>query len=575
MGKNGAPPPLEKLEKLQSALLHRGPDGDGMHVAGEAALVHTRLAIIDLEHGAQPFVSDRGIALVANGEIYNDPQIRNALSDAHYQTQSDNESILHLYARYGLEFVNHLDGMYAVALYDPSQEQLILARDPFGIKPLYYAHGSDAFWFSSEPQAFLEAGVMARHVDASARDKLLGLQFVSGSGSAVSGVQRVAPGETLVIKSGKIVSRTLRPGVTKAVNESSPDLQSFNSIWLEAVDRHRRSDVSYGVFLSGGIDSSSLLAAMAQLESRPVVAYTAMFDSADVHDESEVAGRVAKAVGADHLSIQVTGSDFFAQLPAIAAALDDPVADYAVVPTFMLAKAAAKDVKVVLTGEGGDEVFAGYGRYRAANRLWPFRRLPWRKHRLDSSGLKNAQNSIWRSDIAETERSLSHREWSKLQRAQLVDIAHWLPNDLLCKVDRCLMAHGIEGRVPFLAESVAQYGMNLPDSAKTRGRLGKWIVRRWLDRHLPQADAFSRKRGFTVPVSSWLSEYGRELAGLVSTQPGVLEVFDENAVDHLFKSISPLTGFAAWLVLFYALWHQCHIVGVSAQGDIFEVLDAR
>ncbi len=575
MSKNSSPPPTDVLQKLQRAVRHRGPDGDGLHVSEQTALVHTRLAIIDVQTGAQPFVSSEGIALVANGEIYNDPQIRQALRDEPYKTGSDNESILHLYRRYGLRFVDHLGGMYALALHDPVEDRLVLARDPFGIKPLYIADTPDAFWFSSEPAAFVEAGLIAPKENAPAREKLFGLQFVSGEAAAITGVTRVAPGETLVIKSGEIMSRSKRTVISKTGGLPQANLPDFGALWLEAVDRHRRSDVSYGVFLSGGIDSSALLAAMAQLESRPVIAYTAAFDSPEVHDETALAAGVAQSVGADHRPIMIAEDDFITHLPAIAAALDDPVADYAVVPTFLLAKAAAKDVKVVLTGEGGDEVFGGYGRYRAASRPWPFRKAPWRRHRLPESLFKDRSNQVWRDDIAATERSLAGADWSRLQRAQLLDIAHWLPDDLLCKVDRCLMAHGVEGRVPFLAEAVAQYGLNLPDSAKVRGRLGKWIVRSWLDRHLPQAAPFSRKRGFTVPVASWLQAHGSALADAVAAQPGVQHAFDEEAVRGLFQSVTPQTGFAAWMVLFYALWHQCHMVGVASHGDVYEVLNAN
>jgi asparagine synthase (glutamine-hydrolysing) len=259
-------------------------------------------------------------------------------------------------------------------------------------------------------------------------------------------------------------------------------------------------------------------------------------------------------------------------LPAIAAALDDPVADYAIVPSALLARAAAPELTVVLTGEGGDEIFAGYGRYRAACRPWPFAKKMWARSHLSASGVLRQSSKTWRADIQETEVNLSRTSGSRLQKAQLLDVAHWLPHDLLTKVDRCLMAYGLEGRVPFLDDSVAEFGLNLADSDKVRGRYGKWIVRKWLERTLPAAQPFARKRGFSVPVAEWIASAGPHLGTLVAQQAGVIQSCAPDRVERLFESVTKRTGQAAWILLFYALWHQCHIVGRSAGEDIFSVL---
>lgn len=575
MTKSGSPPDLSILKKMQAALRHRGPDGEGHIVQDGTGLAHTRLAIIDVEGGVQPFESDAGVSLVANGEIYNDLELRCEYKDASYQSNSDNESILHTYLQEGLAFSAKLQGMYAAALYDARTQSLVLARDPFGIKPLYYLGTSDSFWFASEPQVFAESGLLEPAQHNPARDQLLALQYTCGEDSIFAGVKRVAPGETLVIKDGEIATRSGISALPGASSSEPSHADDFEAKWLNAVDVHRRSDVPYGVFLSGGTDSAAVLAAMRALEDRPVVAYTAGFSGSTVHDERAQAAAVAKAAGADHRCIEVTAADFWQTLPAITQIMDDPVADYAVVPTYLLARAAAKDVKVVLTGEGGDEILGGYGRYRAGRRPWPFRKQPWSRHALARTGVLRNTGKRWRARIFETEQEADSRLWSPLQKLQAVDVAHWLPNDLLMKVDRCLMAHGVEGRVPFLDDHFSAYAFGLPDADKIQGRLGKMSLRRWLDKVLPESQPFARKRGFSVPVGAWISDKADELAPLVSTQAGIGECCEPEAVTGFFKSLTPQNAFAAWVLLFYALWHQCHIVGVIGAGSVQDVLAQR
>ena len=572
MTKTGQPPSDQVLTSMQTALRHRGPDDQGRFDSGAVSLVHTRLAIIDPDHGRQPFEMEDGTALVANGEIYNDLELHIALADAPYQTGSDNESALHAYQRFGLDFVKHLRGMYALALYDASKNRLILSRDPFGIKPLYYGEANDTFWFASEPQALTSAGALPRHENETATDQLLALQFTCADETAFKGIFRVGPGETLVIEEGRITQRFHTPPISSIDQASLRPVDEFDRLWLESVDLHRRSDVPYGVFFSGGVDSTAVLTAMTRLERRPVMTFTAGFGGVHVHDERDQASRLAKTMGADHYGIEIGAKDVWTHLPKIAAAVDDPVADYAVIPTFMLGREAAKAVKVVLTGEGGDEIFAGYGRYRTGRRPWPFRRRPWSRHVLASVDVLRSPALGWRGDIDATERTLAVQDLSQLQRLQALDIAHWLPNDLLLKVDRCLMAHSVEGRVPFLDGPLALFGFALADGDKVKGHLGKRTVRRWLAQHRPDSQPFSRKRGFSVPVGHWIAEQASRLAPLVARQPGVAAKCHPDAVESLFRRMTGKQAFAAWILLFYALWHQCHINTVAADGSVFDVL---
>jgi asparagine synthase (glutamine-hydrolysing) len=328
------------------------------------------------------------------------------------------------------------------------------------------------------------------------------------------------------------------------------------------------------MFLSGGIDSAAILALMARLNDTPVRAYTATFPGTDATDESAHARALARRTGALHIEVPVGEADFWESLPAIAAAVDDPVADYAIVPTFKLAAVAAQSVKVILSGEGGDELFGGYGRYRGAIRPWPFRRRMRTQGQMAGLGILRDETASWRAGYGKAEQS-AHRAWpgSRLMAAQALDCADWLPNDLLIKLDRCLMAHGVEGRVPFLDPAVAAFAFALPDSQKLHRGLGKWLLRRWLADALPEALPYSRKRGFTVPVERWLA--GRpELGALLARQPAIQEICRPGTVETMFTTLDKKTGKAAWTLLFYALWHRCHIQGQKTSGNVFETLSS-
>lgn len=575
MTQGGAAAPAV-LTALAGALAHRGPDGQGSHARDGVHLLHTRLSIVDLEGGNQPLVSDDGVALIANAEIYNDPSLRGVLA-ADFKTGSDCESALHLYRRDGVGFAAGLRGMYAIAIHDPAARRLVLARDPFGIKPLYYAETPAGFCFASEAQALVACGVVTARLNTPARNEVFGTQFSAGSETPFSGIFRVLPGETIVVEGGRITQRLHRSAVVSQPARARTDTDAvaeFGTVWEDAVLAHQRADVPFGMFLSGGIDSCAVLASMAKLNAKPVLAFTAAFPGTAAHDERAAARAAAMAVGAIHVEVDVTAADFWAALPAIAEAMDDPVTDYAVVPTYLLAKQAARDVKVVLTGEGGDELFAGYGRYRAAVRpLFPKR--PWRRPLFAFDGLRNPLKD-WRRSIDAAECSAAAAGFKGLGAAQAVDIAAWLPGDLLTKLDRCLMAHGLEGRVPFLDPQVAAFAFSLPDRQRVRGR-GKWVVRQWLSENFRVANAFLPKRGFTVPVAEWIAAEGRRLGPLVARQSGVAELCHPAAVERLFAGLAPGSrgGNAAWMLLFYALWHRRHMLGLRPVGDVFSTLSAK
>lgn len=574
---DGSDPDPILLDRLAHALAHRGPDGQGRYLEKGVGLVQVRLAIIDLEGGKQPLHEPEGAVLIGNGEIYNYRELAADLPDVSFATASDCEPPLHLWRRAKSGYAQRLRGMYALAIFDPKERALTLSRDPFGIKPLYYAETEKGFAFASEAQALLSAGIVKPALHETARNELLQLQFTTGTETVFKGVLRLLPGETVVVKRGRIVERhslkALPVGGVKGCGEAEI-LYELDGVLAESVSFHQRSDVPYGMFLSGGIDSSALLALMARLNERPVLAFTAYFPGTGARDERGHAHRVAEALGARRIDVPFAESDFWELLPRVAECMDDPAADYACLPTFKLAMEARKHVKVILSGEGGDELFGGYGRYRQAMRPWPFTKGMRRHGTFDGLGVLREDTAGWRNGIARAERDEAGGGRSRLQVAQAVDCDAWLPNDLLTKLDRCLMAHGVEGRVPFLDPVVAAFAMRLPDRMKVHKGLGKWALRRWLDKVLPVAGAFEKKRGFTVPVGDWIASKGNVLGPLVAAQPAIREICHAPEVEGLFRHAAGKHGFAAWTLLFYALWHGRHMLGHRPEGDVFDCLDA-
>jgi asparagine synthase (glutamine-hydrolysing) len=560
------------LAQFVASLAHRGPDGAGEFIAADAALVHTRLAIIDLATGDQPLFSGP-LALIANGEIYNFLELREALPVG-YATNSDCEPPLKLFSRRSADYADTLRGMYAIAIHDRAFRTLTLSRDPFGIKPLYTCETPNGLAFASEPRALLDAGLARRKIRHDRLNELLNLQFTTGTQSIFRDIRRVAPGETLTIRDGEITAtRQMKQWETPINPPANEDeaLAGLDAVLQDSVDLHQRSDVPYGMFLSGGIDSAAILAMMARLNSAPVLAYTAGFDMASVADERDAAATTARAVGARHERVEITQRMVWEHLPEIVGAMDDPVADYAIIPSWFLARRARPDVKVILSGEGGDEMFAGYGRYRAAARPFPLAKRMRAKGIFDGLGVLRESTRGWRDGIAAAEAGANHK--SKLRAAQQVDIADWLPHDLLLKLDRCLMAHAVEGRTPFVDRAVAGFAFSLPDSLLVREGQGKFLLRLWLEKHLPAARPFAKKQGFDVPVGAWIAAEGKALGALVARQPIIAELADAARVRALFlRADEKRAGFAAWLLLFTALWHQKHVLGLAPAGDVFTTL---
>lgn len=547
---------------LIEALTHRGPDG--LFVEDEAArsLAHARLSIIDLEGGWQPLHA-AGATVIGNGEIYNYVELAQEFGLAdRLATGSDFEPLLHIYGQEGPAAFDRLRGMYSLCLIG-GDGRAWLVRDPFGIKPLYLLERDGSVIFASEPRAFLAAGLIGAELSEERARELLAFNYALGEETIFKGLRRLAPGEIVEVVDGRILPREIRPAVPARLPSKGDDeaglLRRLDAVLEGSVRVHQRSDVPYGLFLSGGVDSATIATLMARLNERPVTAFTCGFEAPGARDERSQAERVARALNLDWRETSFGEEDFWRILPQVAWAMDDPTADYATLPTYKLAEAAKGTLTVVLTGEGGDELFGGYGRYRRALRPAWMGGRPAEPRSPDAGAVQR-----WRA-AAQASHGLT-----RLQQAQYADIATWLPSDLLLKLDRCLMAHGLEGRTPFLDPEVAAFAFPLPDRMKVRGRYGKWLLRRWLERACPAADPWARKQGFTVPVEAWIEPRAVEIATRIGKVAAVRQLLGDDLAAGAFTS----QGAARWPLLFFAVWALIHLEG-AAPADALAAVAGR
>ncbi len=538
---------------MSGALAHRGPDSEGIEVDGPAGLAARRLAIIDLEHGDQPIADEHGRhRVVQNGEIYNYRALRRELERAghRFATQSDTEVLVHLYEERGLDFVRSLRGMFAIAVWDPGRHRLVLARDRFGIKPLYYQQADDAFSFASELKALFEQPDFDRRIDLDAVESYLAFNSIPAPMTIFQGVRKLPAGH-LLVHDGDRVSlipyARPRPEPAGALRSEPRDelAEELRDRLRDSVRAHLVADVPVGVLLSGGVDSAALTALAAQETSGTVSTFSIGFEE-ESFDELDGARLVAERYGTDHHEL-VVKPDAATLLPRLVEAFDEPFADSSALPTYLVSELAAGSVKVALSGEGGDELFGGYYTYVAdqlAARLGPAMRpvrplIEW----LPSSSAKvsfdyKAKRFVRGAHLPPVERHHAWREiFSSDRRTELVDrrrdgvadpldlyrdryadtagaeplarlqdldLGIYLVDDLLVKTDRASMAHSLEARVPFCDPVVAELALALPTKLKVRGFAKKRLLRQAVAPLLPRAIVRGRKRGFSIPLAAWL-----------------------------------------------------------------------
>ena len=615
----GRPVDRESFRRMTATLTHRGPDADGYLFGDGVALGHRRLSIIDVGGGDQPIYNeDHTRAVVFNGEIYNFRELRAELiARGHrFRTASDTEAIVHAWEQYGDDCVSRLRGMFALALWDGPARRLLLARDRLGKKPLYYAHDGERLVFASELKALIADPSMKRTVDPEAVDDYLAFGAVPAPRTIYQGIAQLPPAHYLLWEDGRIrLAEYWDVRFDVGPERSERDyLEEFAALLAEAVRLRMISDVPLGAFLSGGVDSSAVVMAMAGESTRPVLTTSVAFRESGFN-EAPHARQVAQAFQTDHRQI-VVEPRAAEILPTLVWHLDEPFADSSALPTYYLARAARERVTVALSGDGGDETFGGYAWRYGLNMLEHRvrRRLPaWLRH-----GLLGPLASAWpkadrlprplrwkfflRNLSLSPERAYFHdmslftpadkarllsREFrttlgehdpfaafarhfervaglDHLSRITYVDLKTYLPNDILVKVDRMAMANSLEVRSPLLDHKVVEFAASVPARFKFRGTTSKYLVKRYLERSLPASLVHRPKQGFSIPLARWLRSDLREIAHdlLLSERARRRGYFSTDTVRALWKAHQSGRRDHAhrlWALMMLELWQRLFI----------------
>lgn len=512
------------INKMTEALVHRGPDGQGTFVEGPVALGHRRLSIIDLESGGQPMQSVSGNSVISyNGEIYNFPDLRaNLLKEGYlFKTKCDTEVILTLYEKYGVDCLQHLSGMFAFALWDRKRQRLFLARDRVGIKPLYICTQPDRLIFSSEIKAIRKAAPHFNELDPQSVNSYFTRQYVGGAGTIFKEIKKVLPGTYLEVDSAGVKEKIYWQPAPNCDNEITlPEaVTQLDHLMQQSVTEHLVSDVPVGLFLSGGIDSGTLLSYVVNNSAQQVQTFSVGFGEESKLSETKFARLLANNYETNHREIQVTYEEVLNSLPFILKNLDQPFADYAALPTFIMSKFAAEHVKVVLSGEGADELFGGYNRYRLFALFDAFDKMPingflsrWRLPKPclfnDSQRSRLFKKEFIRQSSLEAEVKMmaDKNKFSKaghVNSALFLDVKNWLVDDLLMKVDKMGMLASLEARVPYLDHQLIEFMFALKGSLKVGIKSIKILLKKLAQPKLPREIYNRPKHGFTIPVNDW------------------------------------------------------------------------
>ena len=565
--------PDKKISKrffnTERYLSHRGPDNSGFFKNPYLDLIHTRLSIVDIKGGNQPIQNKRYV-LVANGEIYNDPEIRKKNRTYKFVTNSDSESILALYERNGIDGLKLLRGMYAFIIYDKKRDEVIIGRDEFGIKPLYFSLMKNGIAFCSETKPIVSLKKSIPNINVWKLFEYMQLQYSSGTETLYEGIQRVAPGQILVIKRGKIIKSFLSSFTQKKKSINDAELiASLDKSLRESVSSHLRSDVPYCIFFSGGIDSMLLLHYVHQLKKENVTAYSIFFDE----DTSKSLEKITQTYDVDLVKVKFSEDDFWNWIFLAAEKIDEPVADYAILPTLKLASIASKKYKVALTGEGGDELFGGYGRYKKSQRVFFGKKDYLPKGAFnDVLGSQKFQN--WEYELKNLNSFFLKNKVTRLQSFQLFDYYNWLPNNLLVKLDRCLMTFSMEGRTPFIDKKLFNKLFYISDKEKIYNGVSKFYIRKFLNSNIQNYNFFEKKKGFTVPIHEWIPKKIIFLREMLLKQDFLKEYFSKdelvkicNATRINKKFVKPL-----WHIIFFTSWYLVNIKGIKKRGNFFDIL---
>ena len=604
----------EVVRRMNQTLYHRGPDDEGYYQDAQASLAMRRLSIIDLHTGKQPISNEVGtIWTVYNGEIYNFRQVRSQLEElGHtFRTQTDTEIIVHAYEEFGDACVTQFNGMFAIALWDSYQKKLLLARDRLGIKPLYYYEGHDKLVFGSELKSLLAHPNVPRNIDLTALDLFLTLEYIPAPRTIFQDIYKLMPGHTLNLERGKVsVSQYWEVPYNPLHIDNGQCAEHLETLIKDAVKIRLMSDVPLGAFLSGGIDSSTIVGYMSQLMAEPVQTFSIGFED-DTYNELSFANAVAKHFQTNH-HYEVLKPDIAVLAEQLVRHHDEPFADTSIIPTYLVSKLAGKEVKVVLSGDGGDELFAGYDTY-LAQRLDRYYGLLSGSLRRDffpafakllppqpeKKGMINKikrmieggaldpslQHTRWMTFLTPSDRMALYQpdlydsvgnqvssfifsnyfkkasRFDSLAQQQFVDIKTYLTDDILTKVDRMSMALSIEARVPLLDYRIVEFALNLPPHLKLNGSRTKVILRNAVKGLLPDIILNKPKQGFSIPMKQWLRDSLKELMlDLLSKEsvqrrgyfnPAVVSKWVE---EHLRESANH--SHRLWALMVLEMWHR-------------------
>jgi asparagine synthase (glutamine-hydrolysing) len=611
------------IRTMLDTIRHRGPDDQGVYISQQVGLGHARLSIIDLSSGHQPLSNEDGtIWIVFNGEIYNYLELRSfLLAKGHvFRTQSDTEVIVHLYEELGPQCVEKLRGMFAFALWDENTKSLFLARDRVGIKPLYYSLSSEAIVFASEIKAILADPAISRNLAPEIIDRFLTFLYLPGEETLLKEVSKLAPGHYLLLKNGKAEIRQywdlqfFKPSERLSIKRAENEL---SALLAEAVELHMIADVPVGVLLSGGVDSTAVLSCAAERTDKEISSYTVGFSDSSFADERPYARLAAETFGSQHHDMTITASDFADFLPRYVWHMEEPVCEPPAAALYYVSKLARNHVKVLLSGEGGDEAFAGYDNYRniiwleRLKQVWPAANgaASWSLSRLNSwvhsakvakyTPLVNATfpnyyysrtstpyrysgNGIGELYSADFVRSID-REYAVepvrrlfstvctqgiLDQMLYIDTKTWLPDDLLIKADKMTMANSLELRVPLLDHRFLEFAASLPQHYKLKGFTLKYIWKKALAKRVPERILNRKKAGFPVPYEFWLRNDLRDQIRCILTDRKTTErgYFQKAAVEKLVNANNQLGTYSKEVFSLVALelWHRMFLDGEQA-----------
>lgn len=598
------------LKKMADVMRHRGPDDEGFYMDRNVGLCFRRLSIIDLSMGHQPMSgNESGMTIVFNGEIYNYQEQRHHLKKNGYvfKTATDTEVILHLFEEYGVDCVDHLQGMFAFAIWNPATRSLFCARDRFGIKPFYYYCDNEKFVFGSEIKVVMNSGDIDRTLSYDALDSYFAFGHISGDMSVYKNVKKLLPGHYLIASFGDKVSVEtskywevkFEPDHSKTVEYWSEEIKNCLS---ETVKMHMISDVPLGAFLSGGIDSSSVVSMMARNSGQPVKTFTIGF-SEKGFSELPYARTIAEKYGCDHHE-EIIEPESISTLPMLVSSFDEPFADSSAIPTYYVSKIARQKVTVVLSGDGGDELFAGYNHYSYLNKLHSFplnftspvfSKIIWGGiHKIIPRNMvgKNASYffSTGRNFLSAYGNMYSLEERKNLflnnhdpinmskgselykvailkkgnendfvSNMQYLDLQTYMVDDILTKVDRASMMNSLEVRVPLLDHKFAELTFRIPSDLKMKGNELKYIFKKAMSDYLPESILNHPKRGFSIPLSHWfrddLNEYVRD--NLLSSNPDYSTYLNKKYIKKVIQeNISGIhpSNTRIWSLLFFEEW---------------------